>query len=319
MLPMLNTISKEVFMSRDNIAWEGKNFILVLERKGRNSSKGKIGVIRSSGYTTTVKALNEPWLLTQLKVLPFSNRSHLSDPFILPQTTKDLMAPYENTDSSVYNLFFTPECKGIRAAANEFLWFYEKIFCPNYENTALVGYSKGGLLMAGMASYLQETTNILLIAPTLGTPMGEELAIRNLLKSYQNRQKSKKPFIKGEVAFLKLITHMIFSRRPVDKDMAMGSKFVEQLELQALARHNSMLIMALCPEGDCSIGEKFFRYYGNCLQLSKFGDGMVGLERQMLAAPYVKRKETISATHPNVLKKAGVYIEDFLRDIKNNK
>lgn len=309
-------------MSKSNITYEGRNFILVPEREAQNSSKGKkgkIGVIRSSGYTTTVKALNEPWLLTQLKVLPFSDRSHLSDPFILPQTTKDLMAPYENTDSSVYNLFFTPECKGIRNAANEFLWFYEKVFCEKYENTALIGYSKGGLLMARVASYLQDTTNILLIAPTLGTPMGDEIAIRNLLQSYQNRYKSKKPFIKGEVAFLKLITHMIFSRRPVDRDMVMGAKFLEQLELSALAKHNSMLIMAMCPEGNCSIDEKFFRYYGNCLQLSKLGDGMVEIERQMLAAPYVQRTKIVSATHPTVLKKAEVYIEEFLRDIKNNK
>lgn len=290
-----------------------RNFVIVVERKSR-SGNGSI-ILRTSGYTTTEQAIREPWIWTQIKTVPHSDRSHLPDPFILPQNIMTEL--YNKLDCTVYNLYFLPECKGLKYAVKEAAEFLETEVFPYYKKHALIGHSKGGLFVAALTKELVTKTNIVLVAPTFGTIMGNEEAFCARLQEYQNQQFTiKKILISLDIAVYKKIMHIVGSRRPIDYDMSINSRFIgESLDLSKIENHRTILISACCPKGICNPIDAIFRHYGKYLGLDKRADGMVKVINQRLPVKYgVNKLVHLRATHPTVLNKAVPEIIDFLSE-----
>lgn len=290
-----------------------KNFLLVLERCSRNED-GPL-LIRTSGYTATEQAVRQPWIWTQLRTIPHSDRSHLPDPAIAPQN--GMKALYEQLDCTAYNLYFLPECKELKYAIKEAGEFFETKIFPKYEEHNLIGHSKGGLFVGALAKELDTKTNIVMVSPTFGTIMGDEEAVFTELQSYKDKQSDiRKLLLTPEIGLYKKVTHRFGSRRPIDYDMAIDSEFMKKyLDLSGLKNHRTMLVTATCPEGMCNPVEAVFRHYGKFLSLDKKADGMVLLENQRLPIEYgVNAVVELKATHPTVLKKAVPYIVDFLKN-----
>lgn len=286
-----------------------RNFLLVLERKGQGPL-----LIRTSGYTSNEKAVMELWIRTQMRTIPYSDRSHLPDPAIAPfNGLKDL---YDELDCTAYNLYFLPECEGLRYAIEEAGEFFETELFPEYEEHNLIGHSKGGLFMGALTKDLDTETNLVMVSPTFGTIMGDEEEVFKRLQEYKDRQSVLKRFLlTPEIWFYKGITHRFGSRRPIDYDMAINSDFMKKyLDLSKLKNHRTMLITATCPEGICNPFEAVFRHYGKFLGLNRKADGMVLLDNQRLPLEYgVNALVELTATHPTVLKKAVPSIIDFLK------
>ncbi len=292
----------------------GENFILVKERTSRKGNKA-ICVIRSSGYTIDEKAVTEPWILTQLRTLPKKDRSYLPDPVIAKQTG-DVLKPYEETDCNVYSLYAKPECKGIKELQKELAQFIKDNIVNNYEKHALIGHSKGGLIFAGLP--LDIHTNMLLIAPTFGTIMGnEELMIKTLDEYKKSKNIIHRILITPDIALYKWVMRTIGSRRPIDCDMSINSDFIlKELDLSYLSYHHTMLITATCPKGIfINPTDAFFRHYGKYLGLDKNADGMISIENQKLCEKLVDEVVELKATLPTVLGKASDEIQKFLRGI----
>ena len=150
-----------------------KNFLLVLERCSRNKD-GPL-LIRTSGYTATEQAVRQSWIWTQLRTIPHSDRSQLPDPAIAPQN--GMANLYKQLDCTVYNLYFRPQCKGLRYAIEEASEFFDLSIFPGYKERNLIGHSKGGLFMGALTKELHTKTNIVMISPTFGTIMGDEEAV----------------------------------------------------------------------------------------------------------------------------------------------
>lgn len=220
----------------------------------------------------------------------------------------------KKTNCNVFNLFFLPECKGLKYAMEEFAKYLEADFSKTYPEYGIIGYSKGGLFAAGLVKYLKRITNILMITPTFGTIMGDEEMVSLEMDKYLRRCKSKlsKMIAIPQVAFLKKITHITCSRRPIDYDMTLGSKFLdEDLDVSKLRKHNAMLITVDCFITS-GISERFFKYYAKFVGLDKHADGMVEIENQRLVSEMVKKEVRIFATHPTALEKSNGPIEDFI-------
>lgn len=292
----------------------GENFILINERTSRKGNN-EICVIRSSGYTIDEKAITEPWILTQIRTLPKKDRSHLPDPVIANQRGA-ILNPYEERDCNVYGLYAKPECKGIKDLQKELAEFLKRNMINQYKKHALIGHSKGALIFAGLP--LDIHTNILLIAPTFGTIMGDEEAMIKRLDEYRNsKNKLQKMLLTPDIALYKWVMRTIGSRRAIDYDMSVNSEFiVKELDLSYLRYHRTMLITATCPQGVwIHPTDAFFRHYGKYLGLDKNADGMVALEKQKLCEKLVDEVVEIKATHPTVLGKAAPEIQRFLRGI----
>lgn len=299
---------KEVVTVKDN-------FFLVLERESKAGQKGRL-VIRTSGYTSTVSAIHEPWILTQCKTIPHNNRDHLPDPVIMPQKMLDV---YEDLDCNVLNLYFRPECKGLKYATREFGEYLEKYIFSSYDRHALVGHSKGGLFVGGVTEYLDKSTNIAMIAPTFGTMMGNEKEAFKVLDEWQEVG-SKRMLTSLDIAIYKRVMHLIGSRRPIDYDMSIGSEFMtKELNLSNLQKHRLLLIMANCPRKKCGLDDAIFRHYGKYFGLDKHGDGMVSNDNQKYPCAFTEdiTVKQVMATHPTVLskRKTNQHLYNFLSEI----
>lgn len=291
-----------------------KNFLLVLEQTSRHGIYGGSVVIRSSGYTMTPESVSESWVRTQSKTLFQEDRLHLSDPLIAPQTPT--LKPYKKLDCTVFNLYLRPECKGLKYATDELSHFLDNNLLKYFDNHAFIGFSKGGLIIAAMTQYLKTVTNIMMIAPTFGTIMGDEQLVFQRLDNYLQSQSPKSQFfLTPEIGIYKKVTHIVGSRRPTDYDMSIDSYYLnKELDLSNLSRHNTLLVTARCsPNFFCSFPNAAFRHYGKYLGLAHNADGMVTLQDQMRPLVSVDKCMSIYATHPTALKKASPLIETFLK------
>ena len=160
-------------MSRKRII-EKENFFLVEERKG----SGPL-IIQSSGYTSDEKAIKEPWILTQIRTIPHTDRSNLPDPVIFQHNN---LMPYEYLDCHVWTLYFRPECTGLEEALKEFTEYYVNLL----EKPIIIGYSKGGLFFGALTDCLEDL-KIVLVAPTLKTVTGDE---EEMLRRLDKRESS---------------------------------------------------------------------------------------------------------------------------------
>lgn len=284
---------KEIYAIRDN-------FLLVQERESTKGSRGRT-IIRGSGYTITAKALQQNWVLTQFQTVPHMNRTHLPDPFILPQKLAEV---YDEMDCNVFNVYFTPECNGLQDAIEECAKYLDKYFYPTYTRHAMIMHSKGALFATGLTKYLETNTNIAFITPTFGTIMGDEYFVYQEMDKYVDSLEGKgKKLAELQAAFLKRITHITCSRRPIDYDMYIGSDFLSGLDLSNLIRHKTLLVTAECPE-QVSMNDMLFQYYAKFVGLEKNADGMVPLSNQRLIKKLVDEVVHIKATHPTALGKA---------------
>lgn len=290
-----------------------QNFILVQERKSRRGINAPC-VIRSSGYTSTVKGVLDPWIWTQFQTIPHLDRSNLPDPGIIQK----LPSMYEELDCNVLLFYFLPACAGIKYAMEEFAQFLEETIFPIYEKHALIGHSKGGLLMAGLTNYLNTLTNIAMITPTFGTIMGSKEMISEKLDKYLEKQVSpiKRLLATPEVNIYRHITNRFGSGRPIDRDMSINSDFLcNDLDLSKLDNHHTLLITATCPQENCTFLESSFRHFAKLVGLASDADGMVSLSNQEIPAELVDKIISIEATHPTALGCSENYLKDFISQI----
>lgn len=285
-------------MKKEKAYFSGKNILVVQDQEGVKDPEeledlqisDRI-ILKSSGYTCDEMAVNENYILTQLRTLPHFNRSNLPDPMILG-AGKEALLPYRYR--TVLSVYLKPNCVGIASAQKELSEFIN-FSCKEYD---LVGHSKGGLLFSGLE--LERPTRIVFIAPTMGTIMGDESLVFKKLTEYQAQNHCTIPK-KSFIALYKWIIHLIGSRRPVDLDMAPNSEFLTNLNLSGLSKHKVLLITATCPQDNCNFQDTFFRYAGSFLGLDQEGDGMVSLEAQMRIAPYAEKVLNVKSTHPSVI------------------
>lgn len=233
------------------------NFILVEERKGTGPL-----IIQALGYTSDEKAIKEPWILTQLRTIPHSDRSHLPDPVIFRY---DNLWVYMLINCHVWTLYFRPECTGLEEALKEFAKYYANL--P--KKPILIGYSKGGLFFGALTDCL-ENLKIALIAPTLKTITGdEEEMLRRLDRRERSSEKRKEKLL---IKLLKKLVKIIGSRRPIDRDMSIGSEFLQKHTLKNLSNNNSLLIIATGSEE--TLADKLCSKFGQLMNLSNNSDGM---------------------------------------------
>lgn len=269
--------------------YKGKNFYLVEERKEQKSNRPSI--IKSSGYTIDEKGIYENWIITQFRTLFHSDRSSLPDPMIF-ESSKEVNGIYAGR--SVYTLYLTPSCRGIKYAQEELSDYIER----SYDSYSFVGHSKGGLILSGLDIF--SPSKFVFVTPTFGCIMGNEAQIFRKIEDYKRVHNTN--FIQNaELSFYKGFVHLIGSRRPVDLDMSPNSDFLKHINLDDLKNHKVLLITANCPSGKCSVQDAFFRHTGSFLGLAKEGDGMVSLENQSVIEKYAEKVIRVSATHPTVL------------------
>ncbi len=289
------------------IHYYGRNGEIILVNE-RNGAEGAPIVIQSSGYTIDTRTLVEPWIMTQVRTVPSKDRSELPDPFIFKMKSK----AYKLEDCTVYTVYFLPHCEGIKAAAQDLYNLLES-HKFNVNNILFVGHSKGSLLMTEMSKYIPENANMLLISPTYPTVFGDEqLVLKKLEESQDIRRYLIKPIVK-----------IIGSRRRADYDMAPGSQFLKQLDLEQLSRHNVKLIISDCscyPEG---VFEKVFKTLGDILGLSRSNAGMSGhdgmclVNDQFKLEPYCKETIEIKACHQNSFNRSYYWIREEIKELKN--
>ena len=272
-------------MSRKRII-EKENFFLVEERKG----SGPL-IIQSSGYTSDERAIKEPWILTQFRTIPHSDRSHLPDPVIFKHNN---LLPYRYLDCNVWTLYFRPECQGLENALEEFSRYYETLT----EKPILLGYSKGGLFFGSLTECLEDL-KIALIAPTVKTITGDE---EEMLRRLNNKAQNARIKEKLIIALVKKVVKIIGSRRPIDKDMSMGSEFIKKHTFKNLANNHSLLIIGRGSQE--SWIDKMCYKFGQLLELPKDSDGMTEI-------PEIQAQDmvVVSATHMTIM-------EDPAADLK---
>ena len=281
----------------------GKNFFLVKEQEG-----GDI-VIKSSGYTIDDKAINENWLLTQLRTLPFKDRSNKPDPFIF-EGQKKRLEPFSGKE--VYSLYFSPECKGIKDAQEEFSEYLNGKLSKYYTNGSVqrthgkkvsyVGYSKGALFIAGLD--IKQPSKIIFVAPPFsGTITGSKAKVDEVFRRYEQLHELN-VFQKAEIKLYQSLFHLIGSERSVDLDMDPGSEFISHLNLDHLSKHKIILIWDKCPANP-TIADAVFKRVGKYLRLDKNADGMVSVSSQRTRLMNLEPiEENVLATHPTVMGKA---------------
>lgn len=265
-------------MSKKIIRME--NFILVEERKGTGPL-----IIQALGYTSDEKAIKEPWIMTQVRTIPHSDRSHLPDPFIFQYNN---FMPYEYLDCHVWTLYFRPECTGLEVALKEFAGYYASL--P--EKPVLIGFSKGGLFFGALTDCLEDL-KLALVVPTLKTVTGDE---EEMLRRLDKRESSfEKRMEKLLIKLLKKLVKIIGSRRPIDRDMSIGSEFLQNHTLKNLSNNNSLLIIATGSEE--SLADRLCLKFGQFMNLSKNSDGMTEEVKGLHAHMTVD----IHATHISVM------------------
>ena len=288
-------------MRKAKLFYEGNNFLLVKRRGG-----GGPIIIQTSGYTMDRKAINESWIVTQLRTVLHRNRSRLPDPFIM-----DHMLPcYERLNATVLELYIKPSCKSLEALTEEFSVYYER----RCKQIILLGHSKGGLVMAAALERIYKKTTAILVAPTFGTVTGSEDAMIDRLE--ENKGDGFLETLK--TGFLKKVVKITSSRRSVDRDMYYTSDFVAETKrmFSNLKYHNIVNIVARCPElaKQKSIKTKIFIDFGKRLGLSpEESDGMVETANQEITKEFIKMSIDIQAIHPTALESANNIIDDVLR------
>ncbi len=276
---------------------EGENFFLVKEQEKRWEDYPTI--IKSSGYTSDRKAITEPWLFTQIRTLPFRNRSNKPDPLIFEEN--DRLVRFCFPLREVYDFYLKPNCKGIADAQAE-LSSYINNSSKKFE---FVGHSKGGLLFAGLE--LKEPTKMALVAPTFGTIMGDEKRLKSCIKTYMCLEKSLSIWRKMELQVYEQLAHIIGSRRPVDLDMALESDYLKTKNFDNLWKHQILLIIAEYSQARWNLQDAFFSHVGDFLDMGK-GDGIVSLFNQSRIRRYADEVMLVEATHPTVLHKPETWI-----------
>lgn len=283
---------------------KGENFYLVKEQNGRTETPI---IIKSSGYTIDDQAINGNWFHTQLRTLTHSNRSNLSDPLIF-ENSKNALNPYIKNES-VYSLYLTPACKGIKYFQEEFSDFINALG----KDFSFVGFSKGGLLMSGLD--IKRTSKFVFVAPTFGCIFGNKEMVFNEIDKYKSCH-ILNIFQTIELILYKKIVQLIESWRPVDIDMSPNSQFLKSLNLKGLSRHRVLLITSTSPKIACNLQDAFFRHFGRYVGLDEYGDCMMSLENQSKVEKYAEQVYNVFSTHPTVLEKATtiMYISEFLND-----
>lgn len=286
--------------------YKGWNILIAVQRKG----DGPV-VIQTSGYTSDERATKEPWIVTQVRTIPHRDRKKLPDPVIF----KTNLPCYEELDATVLTLYLLPECDSLEKAANEFATWYTNSFEEEFdlEKATFVGHSKGGLLITSALEKIKKPTKACIVCPTFGTITGYEGAM--VRKIEECKSKSRNPFFKLELNALKTIIKVTGSRRPVDRDMQCGSRFVRETaeNIEKIKDHNMVLVTAYCPTDKCLLQDKIFRNVGQILGMNpRKSDGMVELERQRIPATAIKTEYVLQATHPNSLKAADFAVKALL-------
>lgn len=287
-------------MRKAKLFYEGGNFLLVKRRGG-----GGPVIIQTSGYTLDKKAINESWIVTQLRTVPHRDRDKLPDPFIM-----DHMLPcYKRLDSTVIELYIKPSCKSLEDLVEEFAIYFE---C-HCEKTVLIGHSKGALIMAAALERIAKQTTAILVAPTFGTVTGSEETMLGRLEE----NKGNGFFEALKTVFLKKVVKITSSRRPVDRDMYYESDFVNETKRMffKLKDHNIINIVDRCPKTSAkqSIKNKIFIDVGKRLGLNpEKSDGMVESKNQVIPLEFIKVQNNIRAIHPTALESANNIIDNVL-------
>ena len=272
---------------------EGENFFLVQEQEKQWDRLPTI--IKSSGYTMDRKALTEPWLLTQMRTLPFRNRSNKPDPLVLENNQQFLRFCFPLRE--VYTLYLKPNCKGMEEAQKEISSYINS----SLKKFELMGYSKGGVLMAGLE--LKRPTRIAIVTPTFGTIITDESKLESCIKTYTCLEEEVSPLEKMELQVYKQLLHILGSRRPVDRDITLESQYLTQKNFDNLWRHRVLLVIAQCPqEKSEDIRDRVFQRMGKCLDCLR-GDGILPLSHQQFLRKYADEVLLVEATHATVLAK----------------
>lgn len=296
-----------------------KNYIMDEEKKvvlvkALRGIEGSPVVIQSSGYTIDEKAIGESWIKTQFRTIPHKDRSELGDPMMFKPRSLAYAFPW----CTVYIVYFLPGCEGIKKAGEALKKVFDEEF-GDLQNTLFVGHSKGALLMTSMLEHFDKMANVLLISPTYPTLFGnEQMLLDEIEKTKDWRRFIIKPFIKS-----------IGSRRPVDKDMAPHSDFLEELNIKVLENHNVQLIVANCSKSAkdrTTIIDKAFSTLGTIVGLDrgesgKMGhDGMCCIKDQMKLERYCRNGAIeITGNHQNSFSRSWGLLLTALGKIQEEK
>ena len=128
-------------------------------------------------------------------------------------------------DHTVYAFFFTFECTGLEDAGFEIANFVNSLN-EEYEEIIMVGHSKCGVCLSNASCYCNKLITLVTIsAPYHGTVVADKEWVEANVKS--------RIFVK--------IYNMIFSDHNVDRDIAPGSNFIQNMNQPICNKHINII------------------------------------------------------------------------------
>ncbi len=257
-------------MKLRNVIFKTKNVIIQEVRKSTDHNC-KTCIIMGSGYSLSVDEKN--------------NVTH-KDPLFFP--------PSGNMygDYTVLSLFYPFECEGLSVVAEE-LANYIDTNMYQYENIILHGHSKCGSCFIEATKYLKRKVTVVSVSAPLnrqGTPIANRKVFDDRLNWLE-----------------KIFFHKIFSDHNVDKDLCENSKFLTNLTMDNLQRHNYMIIVSVCKKFTLNPVELLLTWIDKYKNIN--GDGIIPRETQI---PKEKPFVEISSTHAGSMKSSVRFVKDFL-------
>jgi hypothetical protein len=196
---------------------------------------------------------------------------------------------------TVYIYFYTYECEGLAAAAEEIAQFTNSIF-EEHERIFFVGYSKCALCLCKATEYLKDLVTLATISPPIhGTIIADQEAIEKMVKS----------------PILMWMYRKIFSNHKIDKDIIPGSEFLKGLKEPICKEHINIRSKLSVKKIYLNPIDYFLLLVDKVLKLD--GDGIVPFASQQAKT---EKQITIDCSHVSSLKVGLRLIEEYSRLMK---
>ena len=164
---------------------------------------------------------------------------------------------------TVFSFYFTFESSGLEESSRELASFINNLD-GKYKDIYLIGQSKCGVCSYNASHYCNNIILVTIAAPFKGTPTADLKYVDETLKRN----------------VLRLIYDKLFCNHNVDKDIAPGSKFLNNLKEPKYREHIN-IISRIGKIKDCRYPSDLFLYFWNkALKLN--GDGVIPCESQIV-------------------------------------
>lgn len=218
-------------------------------------------VLIGDGSSLTIKMVNKEFIITQ------------HEPLDKAPDIADIRKIFNNcTDTAVFLFFFSYECQGLEQAGKDIAdWLKERFM---KKDITIIGHSKSGVCVYNLVKHYMNGMNVKLLTistPFRGTPIASREEFKKIPKKFN--------FV------LNLIHKAIFSGHNVDQDIAVGSNFLNNVNVEPLTNVKHINIVTSCSFSNIFNMCKDYKDIFCCLMAGCFNfqsDGIVPKESQKI-------------------------------------